>query len=225
VQLYWLVFIAGLTGGFGHCIGMCGSLSAACSYAAVSSKNKNSIFQTFFQLGRVSSYALTGLFLGFLGSLPMYAKMTSSYRQWIPAVIGVVMVIIAFSLGFYGKNIGIDYKINNNFLFKKIAVFAKNSKNSAFPFGFLMGFIPCGLTLAIGLKAVSTGSAVLGCLVMTIFAIGTIPALLSFGLLGGFLSNKSNMFFLRLGALTIGVMGLLMIYNSFNSIFGHGMKM
>lgn len=51
-------------------------------------------------------------------------------------------------------------------------------------------FLPCGFTLAMQVYAVSTGSFVTGALAMALFAIGTIPGLLSIGLISSILRGE-----------------------------------
>jgi hypothetical protein len=61
----------------------------------------------------------------------------------------------------------------------------QDSKKSHVPFvlGALTFFLPCGFTQSMQLYALSLGNPIQGAIVMTIFALGTAPALLSVGYL------------------------------------------
>ena len=71
----WGAFLLGLAGGFGHCLAMCGPFVAAASLAdgtAVrrgvrAGARRSGVFQLAYHLGRLSTYALIGAFLGLLG--------------------------------------------------------------------------------------------------------------------------------------------------------------
>jgi len=52
-------------------------------------------------------------------------------------------------------------------------------KTSALITGALTFFLPCGFTFAMQVYAISTGNFIQGALVMGIFALGTLPGLLS----------------------------------------------
>jgi sulfite exporter TauE/SafE len=76
---------------------------------------------------------------------------------------------------------------------------------------FLLGvgtfFLPCGFTQAMQVAALSSGSFLSGLLIMTAFALGTLPmlALLSFGSASFAQSKYAPLFFKSAGVVVIGL--------------------
>ena len=58
--------------------------------------------------------------------------------------------------------------------------------------GMIWGWIPCGLVYSMLVTAVSAGSALQGAAVMLAFALGTLPTLMSIGLLAGVAARLSR---------------------------------
>ncbi len=227
MQLLWMVFLAGLAGGFGHCIGMCGGIVAACSFAGTAGKGKISsapAFQALYHSGRLATYSLLGAAFGALGSLPAFSSATRPFQMWIPIVAGVLMVIvgIAIALGWDSKVMTMFGRGSNRFA-RSTAMFAKNGMFAALPFGLLMGFLPCGMLAAMELKAMSTGSALWGAAVMLSFGLGTVPGLSGFGIASGFLGTQVRGILLKMGAVIVVVIGLLTIARGFARLNGFGM--
>ena len=67
----WAAFVLGLTGGFGHCLAMCGPFvagSALYNGSTCKSPSSSMRFQAGYHLGRLITYSLLGLILGRMGS-------------------------------------------------------------------------------------------------------------------------------------------------------------
>ena len=87
-------------------------------------------------------------------------------------------------------------------------------KGSAFLTGLLTFFLPCGFTFAMQVYAISTGKFIQGALVMGIFALGTLPGLLSIWAIASFVKGNFAKYFYRV----VGVLVLLLwIYNISNA--------
>lgn len=69
--------------------------------------------------------------------------------------------------------------------------------------------MPCGPLQSMQLYALSTGSPVMGGLSMAAFSLGTVPLMLSFGLLGGRLNQRFRKPMHLFSAALILVMGML----------------
>ena len=65
-SLPWILFVAGLVGGAGHCVGMCGPLVAG--YAITLRDRTATLPHLFFHLGRVTTYGFAGGIVGASGS-------------------------------------------------------------------------------------------------------------------------------------------------------------
>ena len=62
-KIYVLVFMTGLTGGVGHCVGMCGPIVASYSIALSS---RSFLPHLLYGFGRVTTYAFLGATLGLI---------------------------------------------------------------------------------------------------------------------------------------------------------------
>ena len=77
--------------------------------------------------------------------------------------------------------------------------------------GLLTGLMPCGALYAAWLCAMSSGSAAKGALLMLAFALGTVPLMLLFALLGALLPRSWTKYLRKLGAVLVTSMGLKML--------------
>ena len=81
--------------------------------------------------------------------------------------------------------------------------------------GGLWGWVPCGMVYSVLMTAMLTGSATQGALVMGAFGLGTLPLLVSMGLLGTTLQPLLRKPFVRVLAgslvLAFGVLGLVRV--------------
>ncbi len=217
MQLLWMVFLAGLAGGFGHCMGMCGGVVAACSFAGCAGKPKikaASRFQVLYHSGRLITYSLIGAVFGALGTLPALIEATRPYQYWVPVIAGTLMIGVGISmaLGWGGKAVTLVGNSNNSNWFTRAAtVLSGRGTIAAFPLGLLMGFIPCGLLAVIELRALASGSAATGAAVMLSFGLGTVPGLGGFGFVSGLLGAQTRGILLKAGAVIITVIGIMTI--------------
>jgi plastocyanin domain-containing protein len=86
----------------------------------------------------------------------------------------------------------------------------KRKSNAPFIVGLLNGFMPCGPLQTMQIYALGTGSAFKGSMSMFIFALGTVPLMLTFGVLSGLLSKGYTKKLLKFGGIFIVVLGLIM---------------
>lgn len=176
--------VIGFIGSF-HCIGMCGPIALA---LPVPGSNNFRFFmgRIIYNLGRILSYALMGIFFGFIGQkLFIYG-----IQQILSISLGVLILIIVF----------IPAKIRNKIIFSNIvqklliplkasigSLFKKKSYPSFFSIGFLNGFLPCGFVYAGLAGAVSTGSTFNGMMFMIFFGLGTFPAMFAVSIFSKFI--------------------------------------
>lgn len=229
MQLLWMAFLAGLAGGFGHCIGMCGGFVAACSFAGCAGKTNIStvsMFQALYHSGRLATYSLVGAVLGALGSLPALTSATRPYQAWVPVIAGTLMVLAgaAITLGWDSKLGALGSTSGKPGLpAKATSYLAHRGAFAALPLGLMMGFLPCGMLVAVELQAISTSSIVLGAAVMLAFGLGTVPGLSGFGIASGFLGTQARGALLKVGALVVIAIGILTIMRGIARINGLGM--
>ncbi|MCL6471879.1 MAG: sulfite exporter TauE/SafE family protein [Firmicutes bacterium] len=216
MQFLWMVFLAGIAGGFGHCIGMCGGVVAACSFAGCAGKPKiknTFLYQLFYHGGRLTTYSLIGAIFGSLGAIPSLIQFTRPYQQWVPIVAGLFMVAIgiAMAFGWGSKGVVIKDGSRSSLFARAASKLADRGIFAALPLGLFMGFLPCGLLAVIELRALASGSAISGAAAMLFFGLGTIPGIAGFGLVSGILGSRARGNILKAGAFVVIIIGLLTV--------------
>ena len=166
----------------GHCVVMCGGISAALGMAAARDergRTRPAIIASY-QLGRVFSYTLAGLlFAGIFGGLVSLLDIDSVRKtlRTLSALALLLGALVAFGgirdpgAGFIGKK-----------LWPKLAPLGRrllpvNSLPRGFAFGMVWGWMPCGFVYSVLLIATLQLDAANGALIMLAFGLGTTPAL------------------------------------------------
>ncbi|HZG00798.1 MAG TPA: sulfite exporter TauE/SafE family protein [Chitinophagales bacterium] len=162
-----------------HCIGMCGplamSLSSPVGNGAAAWWNP-----VRYNAGRIFTYTAMGLFVALLGE-PLRA---AGWQQGLSIIGGAVM--LAAALGYL---VPIYFKPSTNPLSQALirfrsGVFQRFKKNGSvnrFVLGLLNGLLPCGLVyMALGGAAMQR-SFTESVLFMTVFGLGTAPAMMVMG--------------------------------------------
>jgi uncharacterized protein len=175
---------AGLLGlaASGHCLVMCGGISAALGMAAA----KDSVGRTRpallmgYQLGRISAYSLAGLLLaGILGGLISLLDIEAVRRtlRAVSASALLLAALVAFGcLHDPGSSLG--RKLRQRLAPLGRGLLPVNTLPRAFAFGMVWGWMPCGFVYSVLLVATLQLDAVRGAMTMAAFGIGTSPALL-----------------------------------------------
>lgn len=174
-MLSFYLFLALGFVGSGHCVGMCGPF--VMSYTRP--KNNSWYSHVLYGLGRSTTYALMGAIAsGFGGVLQNFLGLRAS----ILIIAGLLMVYL--SLGqLHLLPIQLP-AIQNLRLYQKTLGRLYDSQQwyRTYPLGVFLGFIPCGLT-AIALSLAITQPVPIATLGMFIFGLGTMPAMVGFGML------------------------------------------
>lgn len=76
-------------------------------------------------------------------------------------------------------------------------------------------FLPCGFTLAMQVYAVSTGNFMLGALSMALFALGTVPGLLSLGFVSAILKGEWLKKFFAFTGVVVLILGVFNLHNGY----------
>jgi sulfite exporter TauE/SafE len=202
-----MIFVVGLVTGL-HCVGMCGSFVVGYTLSDTQQGRSSYLSHFLYGLGKTLAYAMFGALFGFLGSL---FKIT-------PFIGGISAMIAGAFLVIFGLNMLNLFSVLKRIRIKQpaaVAEFAiKNRKQSRSPFfiGFFSGFLlGCGPLQTMYVMAAGNGDALEGAKILTLFGLGTLPALLSFGVLARFLSSKMTQFFVHASAIILIVMGAMMI--------------
>jgi len=189
-SLPWILFIAGLIGGAGHCVGMCGPLVAG--YAITLRNHTATLPHISFHMGRVTVYGIAGGIVGASGSFVRVAAWVAPLQSYLLAGTGVLIALMGLSAGgwlpwarrteesgpFRGVLAGVARRAAE-----------AGGPGAAFPLGMATGLLPCGMVYTALLSAARSGMEggspsdgfVRGFLAMIAFGAGTFPALFLFG--------------------------------------------
>jgi sulfite exporter TauE/SafE len=177
----WAALLLGLAAS-GHCLVMCGGLSAALGLATARNANGRTrpVLLAGYQLGRIASYSLAGLLLaGALGGLVAVLDIEVVRRvlRALSALALLLAALVAFGrLRDPGSGVGYRLWPTISKLGRKLVPIATFPR--AFAFGTLWGWMPCGFVYTVLLIATLQADAVRGAMTMAAFGLGTAPALL-----------------------------------------------
>jgi hypothetical protein len=178
--LYIGLFSAGLVGSISHCAAMCGPFVIARSGHL---KKLNHASNVAYHCGRMTTYViLAALFYSVLNLAFLFLPIRSFIIAPILASAGLIFLAIAFpKIGSFFPwvsriQVTPPYKAVSNLLTK---ISANNGLTSQFFLGMILGLMPCGLVVSAIMAATTAPSIYEAALSMSLFALGTIPALLA----------------------------------------------
>ncbi len=193
-------FIIGLVASVSSCLAVVGglvlSLSATVSQDSVSDVKPMILFHA----GRLASFAVLGGVLGAIGSA---IGISFTVTAILGIVASAVMIVLGLNLvGLFKRNVIALPACFFNF-FRKV----EHKTIAPLLVGVGTFFLPCGFTQAMQVVALSSGSFLSGMLIMTAFALGTLPmlAFLSFGSASFAQSKHAPLFFKSTGVVVIGL--------------------
>ena len=215
--------LVGLLGGV-HCVGMCGgivgSLTAGLPGDARTSLARAFPYQLAYNCGRIAGYAVAGALMGALGTLLIEVMPLQYAQRALYALAAVFMILLGLYLsGWWHGLAGVERV--GAVLWRRVEPLGRRllpvrSPLQAVGLGFVWAWIPCGLVYSVLLWSVSAGTATQGALLMLAFGLGTLPSLLTMGMLAGAAARFSGQAWLRqaAGALVIGF-GLYALWQLF----------
>lgn len=189
--LYISLFIAGLVGGFSHCTLMCGP------FVLAQSQNIEKLSGALllpYHLGRITTYTLMAVVLATVLNMAfLFMPIRTMVIAPLLMVAGVMFLVTAMpSLAklfpWAGRvHIGVPFKYLQrgfNRLAQRRGFFAQ------YLTGLLLGFMPCGMIVAVLMAALAAPNVVTTALAMISFGLGTMPALVLVALGGGAMQRK-----------------------------------
>ncbi|MBN4082465.1 sulfite exporter TauE/SafE family protein [Mariprofundus ferrooxydans] len=211
-MLPWM-FMMGFMGSL-HCVGMCGGLVTAIS---MSSKKTWWAGLFAYQLGRISTYAILGLFVGFMG-LALNDFGGDLIQRLIGTLAGSLMIIFALNLAGWlpdpvqRLSIWVTHKTG---LVQLASSLAKHARlRGWYALGLVNGLLPCGLVYAALALGIASGHAIHASLMMVSFGLGTIPAMMFVPSILQKMGPVLRLNTLRIAALLMIFLGLLTIFRS-----------
>lgn len=174
-----LAFTLGLLSSM-HCIGMCGPISLALPIGKFSYIGKI-IAVLIYNFGRILTYSTLGLIIALFGKYlaPSYLQQDISKFLGIALILASILFIIKPKL-----------LVQDNYFFKIVKrelakLFQKRTLPVLLLIGILNGLLPCAMVyMAIG-TSITMDTKLSSVLFMSVFGIGTLPAMLLIGLGGG----------------------------------------
>ncbi|WP_341225921.1 sulfite exporter TauE/SafE family protein [uncultured Arcticibacterium sp.] len=185
--MLWSALVMGFFGSL-HCAGMCGPLTLLLP----NDKKKYATFllgRTLYNIGRVLTYALLGLLIGFIGQNTTFFISKGVLSVWL----GLIILIGLLVSGNF---------IQNKYLYNKLSSFTSKLKSGfrksfeanyftgQLVFGTINGLLPCGLVYAALAGAFIQLDALSGAAFMALFGLGTVPMMLSISLGSGWIKKR-----------------------------------
>ncbi len=206
---YPLAFAAGLLGGFGHCLGMCGPIVAA--LALPGGSGARAISHLLYHCGRIITYTCIGAAMGLTGSFVNTAGRMAGLQNAVAVAAGLLMIVMGLSVA---QVIAVPSRLEGGtawFLRAARPIGESTSAARYFPLGLLLGFLPCGLSYTMFLGAAATGSMMRGFGLALFFGLGTAGPLVVFGLAMGRLGARTRGLLYRAAGVVVIVMGILFV--------------
>lgn len=190
------LFVAGLIGGGGHCVAMCGPFVLAQSVARLEALPAADMREFHrlagaalapYHLGRLTTYVGLGAAAGALAG----GVMAAAGLKWLSAAL--LALAAALFLGYAVRTLAVRLPGSSaggeGWWSRRLGglvrpLFARPVGVRGYALGIALGFLPCGLLYGALTAAAASGSALAGGLAMGAFALGTVPALLAVGLAG-----------------------------------------
>jgi sulfite exporter TauE/SafE/plastocyanin domain-containing protein/copper chaperone CopZ len=215
---YGIVFLIGLVAAMSTCIAVTGGLllGVAAKYNELhpgltgAQKFRPHVY---FNLGRIVSYTMLGGAVGAVGSVFTLSPRANGV---LTIIASLVMILLGFQLLKLFPSLGRFSPRTPKFLAHRVHNLA-SSKNrfASFALGAGTFFLPCGFTQALQLYVLSQGSALQGALTMLIFSLGTLPALVSLGVLTSFARGSFQRYFLKFAGVVVILVGIFSVRNGF----------
>jgi len=174
--------------GASHCIVMCGGIAAAAGQVDAQHRIRGTLL---FNLGRIFSYTLAGLIVGYAGL--WLAGLHESLLITLRTIAGVMLILMGLYVSRWALWLTRIEQLGQH-VWKFIQPAARQRMGRSDPMsqwvlGMLWGWLPCGLIYSTLSWVAANGQPVNGALTMFVFGLGTFPAMLSAGIASASLMN------------------------------------
>lgn len=198
---YIAAFLVGLLGGV-HCVGMCGGVVGALCLGL----NKNSAntqenntrtalpYLLSYNAGRISSYTLAGILMGWIGWLGSHLFEIYALQQTLEIIAATFMLALGLYIAGWWRVLANVERLGGKVIWKRLEPLGRRfmpvtSYRQAFSLGLVWGWLPCGLVYSVIIWTISTQSPLEGGLLMLSFGLGTLPNLLLMGVFASTLNQ------------------------------------
>jgi sulfite exporter TauE/SafE/copper chaperone CopZ len=203
-----LIFLLGLLTGF-HCVGMCGGFVLSYTADDAAAGRRSYLSHLLYGAGKTLSYTLIGATFGLLGA---FVAFTPMLRGVAGMLAGTFLIVFGLNmLGLFAPlrrfRLGLPVPVQT-FIYEK----QTRSRHRPFVIGLLNGLmLACGPLQAMYVMAAGTGSALEGAKMLFAFGVGTLPVLLSFGVLATLISGALTHRLLKASGAIVVILGAVMI--------------
>ena len=196
-----------------HCVGMCSGIAGALTVSLPDSirNDKRRLFSyiAIYNFGRILSYGLAGILLGFFSGVLFYFLDNTTILFLSRSFTALIFLLIGLHL------LGLFHRFSSmHVLGRRIwsriqplgqRLLPVKDLRQAFLFGMVWGWLPCGLVYSMLLWTVTSGSPLQGGLTMFAFGVGTFPTLILASLLSTWVFKGNRLRLIK------GITGSLMI--------------
>lgn len=187
-----------------HCVGMCGGIIGAITFSLPEevrqSRWRLAPYMSAYNLGRITSYTLAGAIAGLLGQV-----FSSGFQQTGHLVLQAAATLLMIAIGLYLAGWFPRFTTIENIgkpLWKKLEPLSRKllpvkSPFHAYLFGMVWGWLPCGLVYSALLWSTSSETSINGALFMLAFGLGTLPTVMTAGILTGWFVRLTRLPYLR----------------------------
>jgi sulfite exporter TauE/SafE len=201
------LFLTGLLGSLGHCLGMCGPLVVMVGLQFQAENVAIVPSHLLYHGSRLAIYALLGALAGGIGSVLGLSRGLAPVAGVASLLLG--MAIILLGVGYLGWLPLGRLEGSGQWLSSAMShALERGGALGAMLLGALNGLLPCGLVYSALLLAATTGGALRGAAGMAVFGLATVPALLIVGLGSGALGIRWRQTLLRLAGAFIVLVGV-----------------
>ena len=212
---YSTVFLLGLIASTSTCMATSGALflvTIGKLHKTDASKTEQLIPAISFNLGRVAMYALGGYGLGWVGQTISYTPQAGSLLSLFVAVFMILIGLDMLKLISFASLI--PSSMSKGIFEKLQARFIQKPQQTAFFLGASTYWLPCGFTQTVQVYALGLADPVKSALMMTFFALGTVPALMAIGFASSLTKKSFYPMFSKVMGFVIFAVGLYYISNA-----------
>ncbi len=215
-----LAFVVGFFSA-AHCFGMCGSIMGALTLSLPSEVrggvSRFLLFLVLYNMGRILTYVVMGVAIGFTGQQLGGALEGEGWRQVASIVAAVTIILIGLYLTGWVPILRNMDRLGGG-LWKLLEPVGRKllpvrTPQAAFLSGLVWGWLPCGLVYYALILALPLSDPLTSGLFMLVFGVGTLPVMIGTGIFAGSLARLGRSERLRQVAgvmvILVGIVGLL----------------
>ena len=175
-----------------HCWGMCGGIISALSLAvpvpAGGNRGRQWLMLACYNFGRISSYGIAGVLTASAGFIFSSATGHTGHAV-LQTLSGLILVLLGLRIAGWFAGLALLEKAGAR-LWRCLQPLGQpflpmDRAYKALIIGAIWGWLPCGLVYSVLLWAAASADPLLGGLTMLAFGLGTLPGMISAGLLAG----------------------------------------